>query len=118
MRAPAPRLVRDERLVSVEAGEVIDIRVVVLGGAAAGPRDDGGEAALTGEPEGGRLARVIFGTLDNYDSSCRDGVRRFRIGGRAKVGRGQTCPGLRPVVPFYYLLEDGAGDHPLEAPDD
>src|SRR5918999_3458429 len=118
VRAPAPRLVRDERLVGVEACEVIDVRVVVLGGATTRPRDDGGEAALPSESERGPLARVVFGALDAYGSSRRHGVRRSPIGGLAKVGRDRAYQGLRPVVAFDDLLEDGAGDHTLEAPDD
>lgn len=36
VRAPAPRLIGDERLVGVEAGEVVDVGVMILGGT---PRD-------------------------------------------------------------------------------
>src|SRR3712207_2340287 len=93
VRAPAPRLVRDERLVGVEACEVIDVRVVVLGGATTRPRDDGGEAALPSESERGPLARVVFGALDAYGSSRRHGVRRSPIGGLAKVGRDRAYQG-------------------------
>ncbi len=69
MRAPAPGLVGDEGLVGVEAGEVVDVGVVVLGGTAAGPGDEGGEATLPGELAGGRLASIVFGTLDPDRSS-------------------------------------------------
>jgi len=69
MRAPAPWLVGDERLVGVEAGEVVDVSVVILGGTPAGPGDEGGEATLLGEFAGSRLASVVFGALDPQSSS-------------------------------------------------
>ncbi len=76
MRAPAPRLVRDKGLVGVEAGEVVDVGVVILGGTPAGPGDEGGEAALLGELTGGSLASFVFGVLDPHGCpyfrfSCR-----------------------------------------------
>jgi hypothetical protein len=64
MRAPAPGLVRDERLVGVEAGEVVYVGVVILGGTPAGPSDEGGEAVVPAELAGGRLASIVFGALD------------------------------------------------------
>ena len=69
MRAPAPGLVRDEGLVSVEAGEVVDVGVVILGGTPAGLGGEGGVATLLGELAGGRLASIVCGGLDPHSSS-------------------------------------------------
>jgi hypothetical protein len=69
MRAPAPGLVGNGGLVGVEAGEVVDVGVVVLGRTAAGPGDEGGEATLPGELTGGRLASFVFGALDSHGLS-------------------------------------------------
>jgi len=76
VRAPASRLVGDEGLVGVEAGQVVDVGVVILGGTPAGPGDEGGEAALFGELTGGSLASFVFGGLDPrgypyFRFSCR-----------------------------------------------
>src|SRR5215213_51887 len=66
MRAPAPWLVGDEGLMGVEAGEVVNIGVVVLSGSSARPGHEGGVAALLGELASGCLASIVFGTLDPH----------------------------------------------------
>ena len=69
MRAPAPWLVGDKRLVGVEACEEVDVGVVILGGTPAGPGNEGGEATLPGQLAGSRLARIVFGALDPHSTS-------------------------------------------------
>jgi hypothetical protein len=69
MRAPAPWLVGDEGLMSVEAGEVVYVGVVVLSGSPARPGDEGGEATLLRELASSSLASIVFGTFDPQRSS-------------------------------------------------
>lgn len=64
LRAPAPWLVRDEGLVGVEAGEVGDVGVVVLGRPAAGSGDEGRAALAARQVAGGLLAGPVLGTRD------------------------------------------------------
>src|SRR5215211_4215653 len=70
MRTPAPWLIGYEGLVSVEAGEVVYVGVVILGRTPARPGNEGGEATLLGKLAGGSLASVVFGALDSHSSPC------------------------------------------------
>jgi hypothetical protein len=55
-------------LVSVAAGEVVHIGVMILGGTPARPSDKGGEAVLPGKLAGGRLACIVFNALDPHST--------------------------------------------------
>lgn len=70
MRPPASWLIGDERLVGVEAGQIVDIGVVILGRTPTGPGNEGREPALAGELAGGSLASVVFSALYFPSSSC------------------------------------------------
>jgi hypothetical protein len=69
-RSPAPRLVEHDGVVRVEAGQVEDVGVVVLGRAAARPRQDAGVAALVSELTGAPLALAVLGRLDRARRLC------------------------------------------------
>jgi hypothetical protein len=69
MRPPAPWLIGDEGLVGVEAGEVVDVGVVILGRTPTRPGNKSGEAVLPDELAGGCLASGVFSALDPHSPS-------------------------------------------------